>query len=238
MFDEPNKSKLKIIERGNQKSVPDNPDLANKSINKEDWYSHLIPLHDWVCGLGPHLQPNSQGNVDLKRLIWDSSRKRSALDLVLNNQTRTDDEAEVTFGTTKDDFKRQIYNLRASFSFVSILLALVNIKACFRFLRIHPVLTGAFGSLMRNFFYLAVAMVFGSNVSAPCWEPFCRAIEGLTIKIETHPDLVMEHKKYIDMIKCKMPPDNQPSPKRAKKCVLNYDVLDSSGNQSSHPAII
>jgi hypothetical protein len=97
MFDEPRENKLKMIKRGNQKTVLENPELVNKIINKEDRYSHLIPLHDWVCTLGPHLRHNPQGVVDLKRLIWDSSTKRSPHDLVLNDQTPTDEEAEVTF---------------------------------------------------------------------------------------------------------------------------------------------
>ena len=46
MCDEPKSSKLKIIERGNQKSLIDNPDLVNKLINNEDRYSHVVPLHD------------------------------------------------------------------------------------------------------------------------------------------------------------------------------------------------
>ena len=46
MFGEPEKSKLKMIKRGNQKSVIENPDLVNKITNKEDRYFHLIPLHN------------------------------------------------------------------------------------------------------------------------------------------------------------------------------------------------
>ena len=72
MFDEPKESKLKIVERGNQKSVLDNPDLVNTIIRREDRCSLFIPLHDWVCRFGPHLQYNSQGIMDLKRLRWDS----------------------------------------------------------------------------------------------------------------------------------------------------------------------
>jgi hypothetical protein len=167
MLDEPGENKLKMIKRGNQKSVLDNPDLVNNIFNKEDRYSYLIPLLNWVCSLGPYLQHNSQGIIDLKRHMWDSSTNRTPHDLVLNDQTPTDDKDEVTFGTAKDDFKQQIYNLRASFPFAIILLALADIKACFRFLRIYPTLTGAFGVLISNIFCLAVAIVFGSNVF-PC----------------------------------------------------------------------
>ena len=80
----------------------------------------------------------------LKRLIWDSSTKRVALDLVFNDQTLKDDKVEVMFGTAKYDVKRQIYNLRASFPSAIVLLPLANITASFRFSRIHPDLTVAF----------------------------------------------------------------------------------------------
>ena len=81
----------------------------------------------------------------MKRLIWDNLTKRTANDLVLNDQTPINDKAEVIFGTAKDKFKQQIYNMRASFPVAIILLALADIKACFTFPRIHPDLTGAFG---------------------------------------------------------------------------------------------
>ena len=55
MFDEPKSNTIMMIEIGNQKSVLDNPDLVNPIINKEDRCFHVVPLHDWVCRLGPHL---------------------------------------------------------------------------------------------------------------------------------------------------------------------------------------
>ena len=78
--------------------------------------------------------------------------------------------------------------------------------------------------------------MFGSNVSSPCWEPFRRAIEGLTVKFANRPDLVVKHKKYIDMIKWELPVGNQPTPTRAVKCVLNPGILNSLGDKISHPA--
>ena len=131
----------------------------------------------------------------MKRQIWDSSTIRHPSDLVLNDQTPIDEEAEVTFGTAKYDFYWLIYNLRISYPKAPIFLALADVKACFRFPRIHPDLAGAFGFLISNFFCLAVAMVFGSNTSSRCWEPFRRAIEGLTVNFANRLDLVNKHKK-------------------------------------------
>ena len=179
----------------------DNPDLVENIMNKEDRYSHIIPLHPWVCKLGPNLRHSSQGIVDMKRQKCDSYTKGHPLDLVLNDHTPTTEEAEVTFGTAKLEFYWLIYNMRVSFPEAPIFLALADIKACFRFPRIHPDLTGAFGFLISNYFCLAVAMVFGSNTSSTCWEPFRRAIEGLSKKKVNRPDLVIRHKKYIDMVK-------------------------------------
>ena len=45
-FEEPLVNKLKMMKRDNQKSVMDNPNLAEKIINKEYRYSRTIPLHD------------------------------------------------------------------------------------------------------------------------------------------------------------------------------------------------
>ena len=50
--------------------------------------------------------------------------------------------------------------------------------------------------------------------------------------------MAIKHKKHIDMIKWKLPAGDQPTPTRAVKCVLNPGVLDSSGDQISHPARI
>ena len=72
----------------------------------------------------------------------------------MNDHTPTDDEAEIDFGTAKYDFYWLIYNMRVSYPESSILLALADIKACFRLPRIHPDLTGAFGILDQQFILL------------------------------------------------------------------------------------
>ena len=95
-----------------------------------------------------------------------------------------------------------------SFPSAIILLALAGITSCFRFQIIHSDLTGDFGFLVSNFFCLVVAMIFGSNVSTPCWKPFRGAIEGLTVKFTNHPDLIVKHRKYIGMIKWEVPSGN------------------------------
>jgi hypothetical protein len=150
-----------------------------------------------LCHLSPYLRHTSQGII-LKegknpRVVWDGSTKRTPTDVVLNELTSVTDEAGITFGDTKMLFYTDVYNLRISNPYEPILLALADVKACFRFGRIHPDLTGAFGFYADDFYCLATAMVFGSNTSATSWEPFRRSIEALSRYFANRPDLVTKH---------------------------------------------
>ena len=241
-FEEKSDTKITAMDRGNQKTLNQNPEIVDRVINKEDRYSHLLPLHLWVCFLGANFRHNSQGMVIEEgknpRLVWDGSTMYTPMDIVMNNMTSTEEEAEVTFGLVKILFYWLIYNLRVSFPDEVIFLALADIKACFRFPRIHPDLAGAFGFMTNSWYCLAIAMVFGSNTSASSWEPFRRAIEGLTKKYANRPDLVQKHKHYIDMVKWEVPSPDAPPPVRAAKCKLNPGVFDSVGNRIHHPSRI
>ena len=110
----------------------------------------------------------------------------------MNNIPPTEEEAEVTFGFVKLLFYWLIYNLRVSFPDEVIYLALADIKSCFKSPRIHPNLVVPFGFMTTSFYCLTIAMVFGSNTSASSWEPFHRAIEGLTKKYANQPDRVKQ----------------------------------------------
>ena len=106
-FEESSESKLKMIKRGNQKGFNQYPDQVAKIINKEDRNSHVFPLHEWVCYLGPNMRHTAQGMVIKNgkgRVVWDGSTKLEPLDVVMNDYTPIDNEPEVTFGTSKNCF--------------------------------------------------------------------------------------------------------------------------------------
>ena len=163
-------TKKEAFEGGNRKSYTENPDIVRATTNKEERFSHLLPLHPWCCQLGPSLRHNPQGLVLKKgkdpRPVWDGSTMLTPMDIVLNEITSKEDEAEITFGHAKKKFYRDIFNIRASHPEASILLGLADVKACFRFPRMYPDLTGAFGLMSAGLYCLATAMVFGSNTSA------------------------------------------------------------------------
>ena len=171
------------------------------------------------------------------RLSFDASTIRLPTDIVLNQITPMDDEAPITFGSTKIRFLIDIYNTRISFPDDPILLGTANIKACFRFPQIHADLTGAFGFIAGGHFFLAIAMVFGSIASASSWEPFCRAIEALSAVYANRPDLVRKHKKYLDMINWATI-DPSVVLTKAVACAINQGVLDDTGVARPLPARI
>ena len=115
--------------------------------------------------------------------------------------TPTANEAEITFGYIFMAFIIWIYNLRITYPNEDILLAFLDITACFRWPRINPDLVGAFGFLVGALYFAANAMVFGSVASASSWEPFRRAIQCLALTYFANKSLVVKHKYWLDMIK-------------------------------------
>jgi hypothetical protein len=53
-FEEPLSNKIKMIKCGNSKSFNNNTTLVLKTMNKEDQYSHLIPLDEIMCPFSPY----------------------------------------------------------------------------------------------------------------------------------------------------------------------------------------
>jgi hypothetical protein len=59
-FEEPLSNKIEMIKRGNSKSFDNNINLASKTINVEDRYSHLISFDEIMCCFSPYCHHTSQ----------------------------------------------------------------------------------------------------------------------------------------------------------------------------------
>jgi hypothetical protein len=142
-------------------------------MNKEDRYSHLVPIDPLLCKLSPYLRHTTHSIIikDGKnnRIIWDGLAVTQPKDIVMNQVTPVAREAPVTFGHVKSQIYMDIYNTRISYPTAMILLGLAVVKACFRYPRIHTDLTGAFGFIADKLYNLAMAMVFDSKASASSW---------------------------------------------------------------------
>jgi len=230
-FNKPLANKSLMIKQGNSNSFNKNQDLVIKTMNKEERYSHILPLDELLCAVSPYCCHTTQtlvikpGKNDC--LAFDASTTRLPTDIVLNQITPMDSKAPITFGLTKMKFLINIYKTRISFPDAPILLGTADIKACFPFPRIHANLTGAFDFIAGGHFFLAIAMVFGSIASASSWEPFHRAIEAMSAVYANRPNLVRKHKKYLDMINWATT-DPLVVLTKAVACAINQGVLDNT----------
>ena len=90
-FNEPLANKSLMIQRGNLKSFSENPELVIKTMNKEDRYSHILPLDELLCAVSPYCCHTTQtlvikpGKND--RLAFDASTTRLPTNIVLNQIT-------------------------------------------------------------------------------------------------------------------------------------------------------
>ena len=108
-----------IIEKGNQATFAMYPETVTKTMNKEEKHSHLLPVKLWVLHFSPWCRHTPQG-IQIKlgknpRVIFDASTKGSPHEVVLNEYTPTEFEANIDFGHAKTNLLQQIYNLRISF---------------------------------------------------------------------------------------------------------------------------
>ncbi len=231
-FKEPLSNKIEMIDQGNSKSFNAKTTLVLKTINKEDRYSHLIPLDKIMCCFSPYCHHTTQTMVikagKNDRLCWDRSTTIKPINIVMNQVTPIIHEATITFGHVKMQLYSDIYNTCVSYPTLTILLAMADVKACFRFPRIHADLTGACGFLAGGYFNLATAMVFGSTASASSWEPFRHTIQALTVVYAHRHDLIEKHRKFLDMISW-APLDPAPDLAKVVPCLINTGVLNYQG---------
>jgi hypothetical protein len=194
-----------------------------------------------MCHFSPYCYHTTQimvikvGKIDCS--CWDGSTTIKPTDIVMNQVTPLTPKAPITFEHVKMQMYIDICNTRITYPTFIILLAMADVKACFRFPCIHTDLTGAFGFLARGYFNLATAMVFGSTASASSWELFRHAIQALSIVYAHCRDLIEKHRKFLNMISW-APLDPAPDLAIAIPCSINTGILDGQGNRVPLPARI
>jgi hypothetical protein len=77
-----------MINCGNSRSFNKHLDLVIKTMNKEDCYSHLVPMDKDICHWSPYCCHTTQtmviklGKNDC--LCWDGSTTKEPMDIVMN----------------------------------------------------------------------------------------------------------------------------------------------------------
>jgi hypothetical protein len=112
-FEEASDMKSFIIKKGNQATFKMYPETVTKTMNKKDKHSHLLPMKLWVLHFLPWSRHTAQG-ILIKpgknpRVNLDASTKGSLHELVLNEFTSTEFEANIDFGHAKMNLLCRIY---------------------------------------------------------------------------------------------------------------------------------
>ncbi len=232
-FEEDYDNKHKVLQKGNQQTILQFPEVTTKAKNKEEKNSHVLAFKRWLVHFSPYCRAMPQGIREKNgkhRVIFDSSTQTCPNEIVLNHETSMENEAIIDFGKAKTNLLINIYNWRISYPREIIFQALADITACFRFPRLAAYVTGAFGFLTEHLYFISMSHVFGSNTSASSWEPFRRAIQ-IMIKVyyTQRDDLVKKHKLLLDELKWSEDIKPRPNLVRAFPCKNNNGAMDDNG---------
>ena len=133
-FKEASDMKSFIIDKGNQATFKMYPEIVTKTMNKEDRYSHLLTVKLCVLYFSPWCRHTAQGILvkpgKNPRVIFDASTKGSPHEVVLNEITPTELEANIDFGLANMKLLIRIYNLRISYPQLKILLHASAFRGC------------------------------------------------------------------------------------------------------------
>ena len=232
-FEEKYENKHAVLRRGNQATFLQYPEVTAKAVNKEEKNSHVLPFRGWLVYFSPYCRATPQGIREKNgkfRVIFDASTRMTPDEIVLNDVTNRDDEAEIDFGKAKLNLLINIYNWRISYPKEVIYLALADITACFRFPRIAADVAGAFGFVAEGKYFVSTSMVFGSNISASAWEALRRGIQETIPTLSQRTDLVEVHEELINQLRWAEGNSSETELVQAFPCAINQGVVDEAGN--------
>lgn len=229
-------NKIKMLERGNGTSLQKNVDAVITTMNKEDKNSHVIPVSSIFVrftAYAHHVAQTLNTKKENARMCWDGTNKDHPEDWAVNDDVDMENEPQITFGSTMTNFLSLLWNERIMWPNEEILIAAADIKACFRWPKLHPDAAGAFcfNIAFMGLFFLSTAMVFGFRASSNSWEPFRRAIETMAaVYFAQGGDQLPNYDKFIDMVTLQLPQPNTIRFTKAKPCSINKGNIDDQGN--------
>jgi hypothetical protein len=107
-------------------------------------------------------------------------------------------------------------------------LALADITACFRFPRILANVTGTFGCVAKELYFISTSHVSGSNTLASSWEALWQAIQKMITVLSTMGDLVYKHRELLDLLKWQEAP-SEVKLVQAFSCDINPGIKEEPG---------
>ena len=179
---------------------------VQKNMNKEDKNNFVIPLPHWLSRFIPNLFFTPQHMLEVKgkkdRQIFDGSKRYDPSSVCLNMMTSTKlgTEDDCLFGNVRERIYTRIYNLRVTYPLEDIVIHANDVKSCFRQLKLHPDIMGAFSYIIADQLFLSCGLPFGTDFSPQQWEPVRQILEILAERLFEDDSLVEKHKQYLDQM--------------------------------------
>ena len=232
----------KYWREGNNPSINKNIEMVMKTACKEVNNKFAIALPMWLWRFIMHLHYVPQHILEVKgkkaRQIADAKYRHDATSISTNMMTSTAEgtELECQFGRSFHDLLQRCWNLRISYPDQDIILHSNDVKSCFRQLKHHPDVMGAFSYILGEYLFVQVALSFGADFSPPNWEVVRRVAEQLAEGLYTDSSLVEKHRKHLDRLQWQKSLGSKKAAfTPAKKCSINQGVLDDQGVPVSTP---
>jgi hypothetical protein len=161
--------------RGNHPSIRAKLDQVLSTMNNEERNNYVLHVPHWLWRFVPHcfITPQhileKQGRKD--RQIFDASRKYDWDSIPVNSMTSTPhgSELQCEFGSVRDELLARAYNLRISYPTDDIVVHANDVKSCFRQIKHHPDVAGAFSYILVDHLFFQVGLAFGADFSPANW---------------------------------------------------------------------
>ena len=228
---------------GNDSSILRHRQLVTKNMLKEYKHNFAFPLPVWIARYLRHVFYTPQ-HVHLHpskppRQIFNAKKRPTPTAIAVNNMTSTPfgSELDCRYGDVLPRIYKRIWNLRISYPFRDLVLHANDVKSCFRQVKHHPDIVGAFSFAVFHHVWIQIGCTFGSDFSPANWEGVRRTIEQLATSLFDDDTLRTKHRKYLDQLTWDASLDSS----KRKNFVpafsdsQNNGVLDENGNPVRTP---
>lgn len=226
---------------GNHSSIKEHNAYIDKLMNKEEKNCFVMIFPQWIARFLPDIFFTPQHLMiknGKKRLIYDGSRRFTPTSIPINMMTSTKThgrELACIFGDTLLKLLVRVWNLRITYPTEDIVIHANDVKSCFRQLKHHPDVVGAFSYIIGDYLYAQCGLPFGADFSPSTWEILRRMAEQMVIKLFDDEALVEKHKQYLDKLQWSKRLGNTTEMVRAQACSINKGVLDEHGQPLNTP---
>jgi len=162
--------------QGNHPSIRAKLDQVMTTMNKEERNNYVVHVPHWLWRFVPHCFITPQhilqkpGKKD--RQIFNASRKYDWDSTPVNTMTSTPRGSELRceFGSVRLSILVRAYNLRISYPNDDIVVHANDVKSCFRQIKHHPDVAGAFSYILADYQFCQVGLAIGADFSQANWE--------------------------------------------------------------------